>query len=153
MPKRLTSGQGWPVGRPRSGCGAQGTLSSRFFFCDERAPTQGAALFGYFLALLPKSDPPVGGNPRLQIGKAERRVTLFAEGDIPYLRRCAQRTLHQLLRAPRQKLDSRLRGNDEWNVAKVAQNFGLRHQILRCAQDDSQKQKWMPACAGMTGKA
>ena len=32
MPKRPSSGQGWPVDGPRSGCGAQGTLSSRFFF-------------------------------------------------------------------------------------------------------------------------
>ena len=41
MPKRPASGQGWPVDGPRSGCGAQGTLSSRFFFCDERAQTPG----------------------------------------------------------------------------------------------------------------
>ena len=40
-PKRPSSGQGWPVDGPRSGCGAQGTRSSRFFFCDERAQTPG----------------------------------------------------------------------------------------------------------------
>src|SRR5579859_7817694 len=33
-----------------------------------------AALFGYFLALLPKSNSPVGENPRLQFAKAARRV-------------------------------------------------------------------------------
>ena len=32
MPKRLATGQGWPVARPRSGCGAQGTEQSRFCF-------------------------------------------------------------------------------------------------------------------------
>ena len=73
MPKRLTTGQGWPVGRPRSGCGAQGTGPSRFFFCDGPAPALGAAFFGYFLALLPKSDSPVGENPRSHLGKAGAR--------------------------------------------------------------------------------
>jgi hypothetical protein len=33
-----------------------------------------AALFGYFLALLPKSNSPVGENPRLHSAKAVRRV-------------------------------------------------------------------------------
>jgi hypothetical protein len=43
-------------------------------FCDEGRSSREAALFGYFLALLPKSNSPAGENPRLQIGKAERRV-------------------------------------------------------------------------------
>ncbi|HWY25578.1 MAG TPA: hypothetical protein VNX47_11705, partial [Nevskia sp.] len=33
-----------------------------------------AALFGYFLALLPKSNSPVGENPRLHSAKAEQCV-------------------------------------------------------------------------------
>jgi len=45
------------------------------FFCDEGRSSREAALFGYFLALLPKSNSPVGEKPRLQIAKAERRVT------------------------------------------------------------------------------
>jgi hypothetical protein len=34
-----------------------------------------AALFGYFLALLPKSNSPAGEKPRLHSAKAVRRVT------------------------------------------------------------------------------
>src|SRR5581483_5683762 len=48
MPKRPQTGQGWPVCGPRSGCGAQGNLLSRFFFCDRRAQTPGRRFFGYF---------------------------------------------------------------------------------------------------------
>jgi hypothetical protein len=33
-----------------------------------------AALFGYFLALLPKSNSPAGENPRLHFAKAVRRA-------------------------------------------------------------------------------
>jgi hypothetical protein len=47
MPKRLCTGQGWPVQRPRSGCGAQGTEPSRFFFCDGSAQTPGRLSFDY----------------------------------------------------------------------------------------------------------
>jgi hypothetical protein len=45
------------------------------FFCDEGRSCREAALFGYFLALLPKSNSPVGENPRLHSAKAERRAT------------------------------------------------------------------------------
>ena len=41
MPKLSPTGHGWPVGETRRGREAQGTLSSRFFFCDERARTSG----------------------------------------------------------------------------------------------------------------
>jgi len=51
-----------------------GDPSSRLFFCDEGRSSREAALFGYFLALLPKSNSPVGEKPRLQIRKAEQRV-------------------------------------------------------------------------------
>ena len=54
MPKRPQTGQGWPVCGPRSGCGAQGTLLSRFFFCDRRAQTPGRRFFGYFLVAVDK---------------------------------------------------------------------------------------------------
>src|SRR5579859_2491974 len=52
-----------------------GYPSSRFCFCDEGRSCREAALFGYFLALLPKSNSPVGEKPRLHFGKAEQRVT------------------------------------------------------------------------------
>ncbi|HWY23852.1 MAG TPA: hypothetical protein VNX47_02970, partial [Nevskia sp.] len=48
--------------------------SSRFFFCDEGRSCREAALFGYFLALLPKSNSPVGENPQLHSAKAARRA-------------------------------------------------------------------------------
>src|SRR5579859_7841830 len=51
-----------------------GHPSSRFFFCDEGRSCREAALFGYFLALLPKSNSPVGEKPRLHSAKAEQRV-------------------------------------------------------------------------------
>jgi hypothetical protein len=66
MPKRPPSGQDGLSVDPAAGRGAQGTLSSRFFFCDERAQDHGAALFGYFLALQPKSNSPEGENPRYE---------------------------------------------------------------------------------------
>ena len=53
MPKISPTGHGWPVGETRRGREAQGTLSSRFFFCDERAQTPGR-LFWLLLELLPK---------------------------------------------------------------------------------------------------
>src|SRR5579859_1992810 len=56
-----------------------GYPSSRFCFCDEGRSSREAALFGYFLALLPKSNSPVGENPRLHQRKAERRVMRFQE--------------------------------------------------------------------------
>ena len=48
-----------------------GYPSSRFCFCDEGRRRRGAAFFGYFLALLPKSNSPVGENPRPQFAKAD----------------------------------------------------------------------------------
>jgi hypothetical protein len=47
---------------------------SRFCFLRLIGADSGAALFGYFLALLPKSNSPVGENPRLHSAKAARRV-------------------------------------------------------------------------------
>src|SRR5579859_2170907 len=70
-----------------------GHPSSRFCFCDEGRSCREAALFGYFLALLPKSNSPVGENPRLLSAKAVRRVTMSAHAEAA--------------------LDSRFRGNDE----------------------------------------
>jgi len=48
-----------------------------FRFCDGSAPAPGAALFGYFLALLPKSNSPVGENPRPHYGKADAARDAF----------------------------------------------------------------------------
>src|ERR1700739_4119050 len=54
MPKRPSSGRGGLADGPRSGCGAQGTRPSRFFFCDGRAQTPGRRFFGYFLVAVDK---------------------------------------------------------------------------------------------------
>jgi hypothetical protein len=43
-------------------------------FAMEGRSCREAALFGYFLALLPKSNSPAGENPRLHFAKAGRRV-------------------------------------------------------------------------------
>ncbi|HWY24953.1 MAG TPA: hypothetical protein VNX47_08530, partial [Nevskia sp.] len=56
-----------------------GHPSSRFCFCDEGRSSREAALFGYFLALLPKSNSPAGEKPRLHSAKAEQRVMCFQE--------------------------------------------------------------------------
>ncbi len=72
MPKRPASGQGWPVAGPRHEREAQGTPKGR--------SSRVAALFGYFLALLPKSNSPVGENPRVHCAKAERRVMPLDSG-------------------------------------------------------------------------
>ena len=76
MPKRPTSGHGWPVGGPRHERGAQGTPLALVLLREGRS-SRVAALFGYFLALLTKSNSPVGENPRLHSAKAARRVTLL----------------------------------------------------------------------------
>ena len=72
MPMRPSSGQGWPVDGPRHEREAQGTPKGRS--CRE------AAFFGYFLALLPKSNSPAGENPRLHSAKAVRRVNPLDSG-------------------------------------------------------------------------
>jgi len=72
MPKRPTSGHGWPVGGPRHERGAQGTPLALVLLREGRS-SRVAAFFGYFLALLPKSNSPVGENPRLHSAKADAR--------------------------------------------------------------------------------
>jgi hypothetical protein len=54
MPKRPQTGQERPVCGPRREREAQGTLSSRSFFCDERALASGRRFFGYFLVAVDK---------------------------------------------------------------------------------------------------
>ncbi len=77
MPKRPTSGHGWPVGGPRHERGAQGTPLALVLLREGRSSRE-AALFGYFLALLPKSNSPVGENPRLHYGKADAKPDSLA---------------------------------------------------------------------------
>ncbi|MDR3414815.1 MAG: hypothetical protein P4L83_01395 [Nevskia sp.] len=58
MPKISSTGQGRPVDETRRGREAQGTDQSRFCFLRLIGAASGAALFGYFLSLETKSDPP-----------------------------------------------------------------------------------------------
>jgi hypothetical protein len=95
MPKRPMSGHGWPVSGPRHERGARGTGPARFFFCAGPATTLGTCSFGYF-SCAKKSDPPVGGNPRLQTGKADPRPS---EARVLGLWRCNQRYQRTLRRS------------------------------------------------------
>src|SRR5579859_7905465 len=70
-----------------------------------------AALFGYFLALLPKSNSPVGEKPRLDSAKAAQRVTPLDSG----FRRNDE--IEESALAPRYTRCAGTRGErSEWNV-------------------------------------
>ncbi len=72
MPKRSQTGQGRPVCEPRHERGAQGTPLALLVLREGRSSRE-AAFFGYFLALLPKSNSPEGENPRFHSAKADAR--------------------------------------------------------------------------------
>jgi hypothetical protein len=74
MPKISSTGQGWPVDETRRGREAQGTLSSRFFFCDERAQTSGRRFFGYFLVAVDKKVTRHQGGTALPVSAVNARA-------------------------------------------------------------------------------
>ena len=78
MPKRPLIGHGRPVSGPRHGRGAEGTPSSRLFFCDEGASPSGRRFFGYFLVAVDKKVARLKAKIHDPIpGRQTRRVTLL----------------------------------------------------------------------------